>query len=867
MRVSLTWLQELVGEHLQPDEVAALLTAGGLEVEAVTHVGAGCEAEVAEIVSVVPLASQDRALVAKSPCNVAAMGEGTAREGSRLSGGGVSAAQPSAPQVPGRVQVRTMPMCPDRGARVPNEGPHRGSNPVADAEKAQAFSVIARSINGLGVGDKVAFVRPGRQLKRGHRIEARTVRGELSEGMLCSAADLEIADNPHEVITLPDHAVGTLVADALRLEDYILELGVTPNRADALGHWGVARDLCALRGRRFEAPLGTTCASGTPAIALDIQAPSVCEGYAAVAWQSVCLRPSPWEVQALLNRLGQRPVSNIVDATNLTLLETGHPVHAFDRERLAGTLAVRMAVPNESITLLDGSRHVLEAGDVVIADAQGPQALAGIMGGATSEVNASTSALLIEAAHFAPESVRRTAKRLGLHTDASHRFERGLGSQGLAAILATCARWLQRLGAGGCCTGLTSYTSMMAPRTVQLRPARFAAFMGRAVAAERMAMHLRHLGCEVTLLADRAGQSAGEAPSALEVIPPDVRRDLTREVDLIEEVARLEGYETFQAALPALVGAGGIAPLLRREARAAAALRARGLGEAVTFAFISSAWLKIARAPASNWPLQNPLTDDRDVLRPLLYPSLLDVLLDAQRRQQSSAALFEIGTVFQGDGASPKPTERTHLAWVLSGTAPGWLDGSQEVDYYDAKAIVEMLAPAGALRFSDAELPAWLHPRQSATLWSTEGIVAAAEGAPIGWVGVLHPEVREALGLRGAIVVGEVELAALPGSVASALQDPPRFPAAERDLAFEVPHALRAETLVAALRAAGGETLVSVVPFDLYEDAALRAAGCRSLAFRCVFRDLGRTLTDEEVTSASQAMRVAGERLGARTRL
>ncbi len=839
MRVSRTWLEQLVGEPLQPAELAALLTAGGLEVESVTHVAAGCEAEVAEIISLTPLAGPAPGEAVKASPEVG----GPQRDAKAL--------------VPGRVQVRTAPGAGDAPGVVDAEP----DPALVSSSDSETFCVIARAINDLSVGDKVAFVRPGRQLKRGQRIAARKVRGEHSEGMLCSAADLEIADKPDVVITLPGHAVGTLVAEALRLEDHILELGVTPNRADALGHWGVARDVCALRGRPFEMPAGADIASDTPAIDLKVEARSACEGYAALAWQGVSVQPSPWEIQALLTRLGQRPVSNVVDATNLALLETGHPVHAFDRARLKGTLSVRTAASGETIALLDDSQHTLEAGDLVIADAQGPQALAGVMGGATSEVSAATTALLIEAAHFAPESVRRTAKRLGLHTDASHRFERGLGSQGLDATLAVCARWLEHLGAGGRSAGHTRFAPAASVRTITLRPARFAAFMGRPVAAERMAAHLRHLGCEVTQPAELEG--------ALKVVPPDARRDLTREVDLIEEVARLEGYDTFHAALPALVGAGSLAPMLRREAHAAAALRARGLGEAVTFAFTSSAWLKSTRAPASTWPLHNPLTDDRDVLRPLLYPSLLQVLLDAQRRQQPSAGLFEIGTVFTEAASASRPEEQIHLAWVLSGAAPGWLDGSRDVDFYDAKAIVELLAPAGAITFRDAELPAWLHPKQSATLWASEMGATSGQGAPqpLGWVGVLHPEVREALGLRGTIVIGEVALAALPGMQAGALQEPPRFPAAERDLAFEVPQTLRAEALAAALRAAGGETLVSVTPFDLYEDETLRAAGCRSLAFRCVFRDASRTLKDDEVTAAALAMRLAGEHLGARTRL
>lgn len=784
MRASLRWLEQSLPSPLGAERCAELLTAAGLEVEAIeATAGSACDARLATICELVPLAEQ--------------------------------------------------------GARVTLE------------LEAQRFSVVARSAEGLALGGRVAFVAPGTRLNARTRIEARKVRGERSEGMICSAADLGLAEQSTQALQL-EGPEGLRVAELLELEDTVLELSITPNRADALGHRGLLRDLAAMLRLepelRTEAPLP----EGLATVSVAIEARGGSERYTALhlcdlTWPDA---GTPWALRARLASLGVRAIDPVVDATNLCMLDWGHPIHAFDAATLSGPLRVRQAKPGERLTLLDGTTLSLSGFELVIADDAGPQALAGIMGGAASQVRSETRELLVEAAHFDPSLVRRAAKHHGLQTEASHRFERGLGAAHLPQLLESFRGWLEACGARARVAGLGDQDLRPARAAIPLREARFAHLMGRPVPMATQRAHLRALGCTVSV----------EGATA-QVTPPDTRRDLQREADLIEEVARLEGIDSFEAAFPSLHAPGRQAPDVAAEAEISARLVASGLQELTNFVFPRDELVEACGYVRETLVrLDNPLTDARTVLRPSLTPGLLDVAMQAQRRQQLDLRLFELGRCFQ-PGAQGALRQGSMLALLLAGQRQPWLEGSEALDFFDLKAAVMQALGLGAdaLRWStDAAVPTWLHPRLAANLSLGE--------TPIGVVGALHPRLRRQLDLRGPVWIAELDLdrwLQVAPRAAAVASEPPRFPATERDMALWVPTTLSAGALQAALEAQGGPLLERTQLFDRYADEQDAQV---SLAFRFTYRHNERTLRDAEVEESLAAIQAAAESLGATRR-
>jgi phenylalanyl-tRNA synthetase beta chain len=712
--------------------------------------------------------------------------------------------------------------------------------------------------------------------------------------MLCSETELGIGSGDHGILVLGDDTpapAGTPIVTALGLADTVYEISLTPNRPDCLGHVGLARELCVIEGKPFALPAAAVAATAPVAAGVFAQRESVrelpglpapagsapaidfgpvrvdvadgvrCPRYGAALVDAVRVGPSPFWARYRLHGLGLRAINNVVDATNLILLGFGHPIHAFDFDRLRGSrIQVRLAGPGEQMTTLDGVSRELGIDDLLICDGQGPVALAGVMGGGNSEIVPETKRVLIECAYFDPRSVRRTSKRLGLHTDSSHRFERGVDPNGVPDVLAHSAALVAALAGGRAGQqSLDVVGQPIAPQQVTLRAARVEALLGCAFDAALAERLPGGLGCALVA-----------RPEGWQVTLPTHRPDLSREVDLIEELARLRGYDAIPSALPPIrpssEGVNGELSFLRalREAGAAA-----GLHEAVNYAMVADVDLRAARVSEAAPRIANPLSEERSVLRTSLLPGLGRNLRLAQRQQVKRFALFELSRVFGRPEVRALPHERFELGVLLWGQRLRGYAEDELFDFYDVKAALQGIVRHVTGRTLEARLDdaleqdaPYLHPRRRARL--------ALGDRVLGQLGELHPDVVQALELEGRPVYGVLDVPALQAA-ARALgpvqaRPLPRFPSATRDLALVLEEGVQTGEVVAALRQAGGELVESVAVFDLYRGEPV-PAGHKSAAFHVVYRDPAATLTDKAVDQLHQKLTAAaGRRFGATVR-
>jgi phenylalanyl-tRNA synthetase beta chain len=807
MLASHAWLEELTGLSLDPADVARRLTSAGLEVEAVHAHGAGLDKVViAEVRSTRPHPSRDKLQLVTV-----------------FDGAGESEIVCGAPNVP-------------------------------------------------SPGRRVVLAQLGAKLPNGTEIAERALGGVTSRGMLCGETELGVGSDDSGLLIV-DQAQherarpGTPVVEALALADHVYELSVTPNRPDCLGHVGIARELCALLAKPFALPKPdiAPARSGEPGIRITIAEPQHCPRYTAALVEGVSIAPSSFSIRYRLHTLGLRAISNVVDATNLILLLWGHPIHAFDADRVRGQrIDVRLAKPGERMSTLDGIERALQPDDLLICDGEGPVALAGVMGGAGSQIESSTKRVLIECAYFDPRSVRRTSKRLGLHTDSSHRFERGVDPSAVLAVLADSAARIALLS-GGSLVGspIDVNEKPIAAAPIALRVARIPAILGMPIGAAEIESTLGALGCRV----ERAG-------SDYSVTPALHRPDLTREIDLIEELGRLAGYDRLPTELPPIRASAEGTParlvLLRRLREAAAGA---GLLEAVCYAFLAPPDLEKARAPKSVVTIQNPMTEARSVMRTALLPGLAQVLLDAQHTQQKSFALFELARVFTarrpGQDIAELPYEAHELALLMWGQRPSWYREDEVYDFYDAKAAIQAVVQGVSSHLPRAVMDASLATEQPALHPKRCARVLLGEHA-IGVLGELHPDVAGALGLIGRPVYATLDVASLEAAIA-ALGRPraralPRFPSAIRDVAVVVTEDVPAGEVAAALEQAAGPLLERVALFDTYRGEPV-PAGHKSLALHVVYRSAESTLTDKEVDAAhAKVMAAAEARFGASVR-
>lgn len=724
---------------------------------------------------------------------------------------------------------------------------------TVDAGEHGRFEVVAGAP--VASGEVVPFAKPGSRVTTVPELGVRTMLGRYeSQGMLCSAHELGLGDDHSGILKLDPHiAPGTDVAALLGLDDEVLELEITPNRPDLYSVRGVAREVAVLFGvplRGLDASVEESGDEAVAAASVTIEDPEGCPRYLGRVVTEVVFGPSPAPIQARLHACGVRPLGNLVDATNYVLELTGQPLHAFDLDTLAGhRVVVRRARSGERLVTLDDVERKLEETDLVIADAERPQALAGIMGGADSEVGPSTSRVLIEAAYFEPRSVYRTGRRVGLSTGASQRFEKGTDPEMVGPAAAMCAALLRRWAGGAIARGAIDVGSAPARPTITLRRERVDLVIGTAIDDAEQDRILAGLGADVE-----------PGPSEALVRVPSWRPDLEREIDLIEEVARIHGYDRVPMRVPT-GQRGRLTDVQQLRRRVRDVLLGAGLSEATLTSFVADEDLERFGGPAAV-VITNPLTADQGHLRPSLLPGLLRAAQRNRARGVDVVRLFEMGTVFgPWSGDSEGPLEVEHLGGVLSGPAEAaaWSASDRIVDVYDAKGIVELvLAELGRhdLSVAPSDHPV-LHPGRAATV--------TVDGEAVGVFGEIRPTVAAEADLPDGAVVFELALPPLFAGVPTGLvaSDVPHLPPVLRDLNLVCDEAVPAAQVRGVIVASGGEWLESATLVDVYRGAPV-PDGRRSLVWRLVFRASDRTLLAEEADAARDAIVAAArERLDA----
>ncbi len=745
-----------------------------------------------------------------------------------------------------------------------------------DIGEGEPSQIVCGAPN-VAAGQTVAVARPGAVMPDGTTLKVAKLRGQESNGMILAEDELAIGTEHDGIMVLDQDGLepGTELAQVLPIATDVLVLEITPNRPDCLGIYGVAREVHAATG----APLSPPPWAEDPgtggelsAVRITVEAPELCPRFTARAFADVNIGPSPPWLKARLMAAGQRPISNVVDITNYVMLLTGQPIHAFDLDRVAGAeLTVRRAKDGETLQTLDGQTRTLDSEMVLIADADGPTSIAGVMGGARSEVHEGTTRVLIEAANWIGANIHRTSLALGLRSEASTRFEKQLQpEQAMDAQAVTTSLMLELCGARVLPGTIDIGGPGPEPKTIRLREARLTGLLGVELPLERQAEILQALEFKVA-----------RAPDGLEVTVPRFRRaDVTREADLIEEVARLGALDTLPATLPAtqhaveasLSGAGPgaygrLTPYQRLRRAASDALTAEGLYEVAGWSFASDEQrrrLRLAEGPAIE--IQNPMSAEQSHLRTTLLGSLMDVLQRNRARGADMVKLFEAGAVYL-PGAGTMPDEPYRIAAVLSGPVrpAGWREPEpRAADVFAAKGVLAGLldslrAPWSVDAATDQE--PFLHPGRAA--------VVAVGGERAGWLGEIHPQVAAAWDQSQAIAAFELDLdlVAKHATPVTSYQDVTSFPAVHEDLAVIVPDGVAAAAVLAVAGNAGAPLLVGVEVFDVYRDEQRIGAGNVSLALRLTFRAADRTLTDEEVAATRRKISaVLVEQLAGRVR-
>jgi phenylalanyl-tRNA synthetase beta chain len=730
----------------------------------------------------------------------------------------------------------------------------------------------------VAAGQTVAVARPGAVMPDGGKLKQAKLRGVVSEGMILAASELEMGSGDEGIMVLDDAmldaelAPGTPLADVLSISTEVIELEITPNRPDCLGIYGVARELHAATG----APLTPEPWRDDPGSAgaltgaeVTVECPDLCPRFTARVFEHVTIAPSPPWLAARLSAAGQRPINNVVDITNYAMLLTGQPLHAFDLDRVAGAhLTVRRATEGEQVTTLDGQTRTLDSEMVVIEDSDGPTSIAGLMGGARSEVQGETTRVLLEVANWHGPNIHRSSWALDLRSEASARFEKGLAPAQCLWAQAIATRLMIECCGATVAPGTIDIGGEGAPPSaIGLREARVRAILGIEVSRARQAQILNALDFHTA-----------EVDDGLQATPPPVRReDVTREIDLIEEVARIDGLERLPITLPARRGAAGRlthAQRVRREAEDA--LVGRGLHEIVGWSFAEPTLLdRLLLGPdhplRSVVRIENPLSEDQSIMRPTLLGSLLDTARHNVSRNGPDLAIFESGAVYRAaaaDSDGDRPADEHHaLGVLLSGELepPSWHGRRGEADFFAAKALIGSLLDRFHVHWSVREAAHWpfLHPGRSAEVLARS---ASDEPLRLGFLGEVHPRVAEGwdLGRTATFAIDLGILAAVAPEVVSFAAFGP-FPALRQDLAVTLPVEVSARELLHLVRRAGGETLDTAEIFDVYTGAQV-GEGRRSLALTMSFRALDRTLTDEDVAPVRERIIAALSELGGELR-
>jgi len=707
----------------------------------------------------------------------------------------------------------------------------------------EQFQIVCGATNAR-VGIKVPLATVGAQLPGDLNIKQAKLRGVDSFGMLCGASELGLPDVIDGLMELPQDApVGKSLREYLQLDDNIIEVGLTPNRGDCLSTVGIAREVSVLNSVALT-PVNTAAVLPTAddTFPVSVEAAADCPRYIGRVIRNIDIsKPTPVWMRERLRRGGIRSIDAVVDVTNYVMLELGQPMHAFDLDNLVGGIVVRSAQAGEKLQLLNGQQLELQAGNLVIADQQKALALAGIMGGEQSGVSATTRHLFLESAFFAPLKLAGRARGYGLHTDSSHRFERGVDFRLQRAAIERATALLLSICGGepGPVIEVDSPADLPAVPNIQLRRARITQLLGFDIADTEVERILKALGMQISASAE-----------GWLVQPPSYRFDIVVEADLLEELARIYGYNNLPVRYPSAPGELQASPekvtptlLMRRH------LQALGYQEAITYSFIDPKWQHDFDPSISPVALTNPISADMSVMRTSLVPALAAAVRYNQNRQQSRVRLFELGLRFV-PGAEGLRQETVIAGVIAGGRGPeSWADKSSAVDFYDLKGDLEsLLALCGW-----AGLASWqptkrdgLHPGQSAS-------ISIEEGQDIGYLGALHPQLAKAWDLSGPVYVFELSIATISKRKVPHFKELSKFPEVRRDLAIILGQDVPVAAVIAEAVAAAGELLTDLVVFDVYTGKGIEP-GRKSVAFGLTFQHPQRTLSDEDVNAAVSAV-------------
>lgn len=708
-------------------------------------------------------------------------------------------------------------------------------------------------------GLKVAVATVGAVLPGDFKIKAAKLRGEPSEGMLCSFSELGISDDHNGIIELPaDAPIGTDLRDYLKLDDNTIEISVTPNRADCLGIIGVARDVAVLNQAPLVEPdIAPVTATVNDTLPIVVEAADACPRYLGRVVKGINVSaPTPLWMKEKLRRCGIRSIDAVVDVTNYVLLELGQPMHAFDLNRIDGGIVVRMAKEGETLVLLDGNEAKLSADTLVIADHSKALAMAGIFGGEHSGVNDQTQDVLLECAFFSPLSITGRARRHGLHTDASHRYERGVDPALQFKAMERATRLLIDIcgGNAGPVIDVTHDAALPKPATITLRRSKLDRLIGHHIADAQVSDILRRLGCEVT-----EGQDQWQA------VAPSWRFDIAIEEDLVEEVARIYGYnnipdEPVQAGL--IMGQHREADLSLK--RVKTLFIDKGYQEVITYSFVDPKVQQLVHPGEEALILPSPISSEMSAMRLSLWTGLLATVTYNQNRQQNRVRIFESGLRFVPDtSANLGIRQDLMLAGVICGNRHDehWNLAKESVDFYDLKgdleSVLDLTGQLSNIQFKAEANPA-LHPGQSAAIY--------LKGERVGFIGVVHPELERKLDLNGRTIVFELEWNKVADRVVPQAQEISRFPANRRDIAVVVAENVPAADVLAECKKVGVNQVVGVNLFDVYRGKGV-AEGYKSLAISLILQDNSRTLEEEDIaTTVARCVEALKERFQASLR-
>jgi len=704
-------------------------------------------------------------------------------------------------------------------------------------------------------GLMVACAKIGAVLPGNFKIKKSKLRGVESSGMLCSEKEMGLAEQADGLMELPaDAPVGTDIREYLDLEDTVIEVDLTPNRSDCLSVAGVAREVATLYQcdlKELEIPVVEESIADT--FKVIVSATEACPRYMGRVIRDVNVNAATplWMVEKL-RRSGIRSLGPAVDVTNYVMLELGQPMHAFDLDVLDGSIQVRMATAGEKITLLDGKEIEAVEGTLLIADEAKPLALAGVMGGEGSGVGDHTRHIFLESAHFNPLAIAGKAREYGLHTDSSHRFERGVDASMPAKALARATQLLIEIcgGKAGPVVDQTSEAHLPKREAIHLRIARINRLLGIEFSEDEVERILSKLGMQLQKQAD-----------GWLVIAPDFRFDISIEADLIEEIIRIHGYNNIPRTMPSYM------PVMKPLNEASVALQRvkdalveRGYYEAISYSFVDPKWQAAINPDIEPVKLANPISADLSVMRTSIWPGLLKAIQHNLNRQQSRVRLFETGLTFVHQNSGLE--QRAKVCGAISGTivSEQWSEVERKIDFFDAKADVEAILSLGGLtdvHFEKSAHPA-LHPGQTAQIFK--------KNQAIGWVGALHPNTRKILGIDPSVYVFEIDQESLLEAAVPAFKPLSKFPEVRRDLAILVKQEVTADELVKSIKSATSEIFQEIFLFDVYTGTGIED-GLKSVALGLILQGFSATLTDDDVEKEiRRIVTVLNERFGATLR-